>query len=391
MKYNNLLARLLALMLAALMLSGMIALAEPAETADDAEAVEAVETAEAADAEGAPNYDIIYSSSNPIPDIADRVRPSVVEIKCKLESWDPISRVSDVYDYASGSACYIRADEDGDGGYLMTNYHVVQDSDAYTALWLDGTETELELVGYDDGSDIAILKFEGEVPGDAEPITLGDSDQLRIGELAIIIGNPGSTEEVMYGSVSAGIISGLGREDINVGNFSHHITTIQTDAALTGGYSGGALLNGKGEMVGIPVIYTLGEGMNFCIPISSVTGFIDQIIDNGNVVRPRMGITVVTHDGPDEAMRRYPPCGAEIYKVQSGTPAARAGLKEKDIITEANGERIRSSTDMVHAVDQCGEDGVMHLVVYRYSYDEEGSSTGKYEKLELDVELEIVD
>ena len=372
---RTLLTQCLALLLAALMLSGMLAVAEPAGAADDA----------------AVSYDIVYSTSNPIPEIAARTRPAIVQITSKVESWDPTTRVADVYDYGYGSACYIRRTEDGEGGYLLTNYHVVQDCDAFSALWLDGSETELTLVGYDDGTDIAVLRFEGEAPGGAEPIPLGDSEKLQIGELAIIIGNPGTSEELMFGSVSAGIISGLEREGVNVGNFSHQITTIQTDAALTGGCSGGALLNAKGELVGIPVIYTLGEGMNFCIPISHVKDFIDQIISNGNVVRPRMGVTVTTLDGPDEPMRRFPPCGAQVYSVEKGTPADKAGLKEKDIITEANGERVKSSLELVQQVDKCGEGKPMNLVVYRYQYDDEGNVTGGYEKLEMTLELEIID
>ena len=391
MKHFNAMTRCLTLLLAALMLSGMLALAEPAET-EPAEASE-TEAAEPAEAEAPAedsSYGLIYSANNPIPDIADRVRPAIVQVVTKVESWDPATRVADVYDAGSGSACYIRPLENGEGGYLLTNYHVIQDTDVFTATWLDGTESDLELVGYDDGSDIAILKFEGPVPGDAEPIPLGDSETLRIGELAIIIGNPG-IDDVMFGSVSAGIISGLERADPGLGNFSHHITTIQIDAALTGGYSGGALLNAKGEMVGIPVIYTLGEGMNFCIPISAVKGFIDQIIDSGNVVRPRMGVTVVTIDGPDEAMRRFPPCGAQVYSVEKGTPADKAGLQEKDVITEANGIRVKSSRDLVDAVDQCGEGEPMKLVVYRYEYDDDGNVKGGYEQLTMELELEIID
>ena len=377
MKHPILLARLLALLLAALMLSGMLAMAEPAVETEAAEA---------------PSYDIIYSTNNPIPDIAERVRPAIVQLVTKLESWDPVTRAADVYEYGSGSACYIREMENGEGGYLLTNYHVVQDTDEYVAIWLDGTETQLELVGYDNGSDIAILKFEGEAPGGAQPIPMGDSDALRIGELAIIIGNPGTGDEVMYGSVSAGIISGLERAEPGLGNFSHHITTIQIDAALTGGYSGGALLNAQGEMVGIPVIYTpFMEGMNFCIPISAVKGFIDQILDNGNVVRPRMGVAVVSIDGPDEAMRRFPPCGAQVYTVEPGTPAAKAGLQEKDVITEANGVRVKSSQDLVSAVDQCGEGEDMELTVYRYEYDENGEVKSGYEELHLTLQLEIID
>ena len=136
-----------------------------------------------------------------------------------MESWDPDTRVSSVDPTYFGSATYIRADEDGAGGYLLTNYHIVKDGDVYSALWLDGTEMDLELVGYDDGTDIAVMRFEDPAPEGVEPIPLGDSDALQIGELAICIGNPGAAREVLYGTVTAGIISGLQREDINAGNF----------------------------------------------------------------------------------------------------------------------------------------------------------------------------
>ena len=379
MRQFNIYARCLALLLAALMLTGMLAAAEPA-------------TQNAT--EENPSYDIVYSSNNPIPEIAERVRPAIVQLNTKQESWDPQSRIAQVNDLGGGSACYIRKIEGEEpGGYMLTNYHVVKEADAYTALWLDGTETDLELVGYDDGSDIAVLKFKGEAPGGAEPIPMGDSDALRIGELAIIIGNPGTADEVFYGSVTAGIISGLEREGVNADNFSHSITTIQTDAPINGGNSGGALLNAKGEMVGIPTLkyMTIFEGLTFCIPISVVKGYIDQIIDNGSVVRPRMGVTVTSIDGPDEAMKRYPPCGAQVYTVEPGTPADKAGLMEKDVITEANGARIKSSQDLVAAVDRCGEGQSMALTVYRYKYDAEGNLTGGYEELHLTLELQIID
>jgi len=379
MIHMNIHGRCLALLLAALMLTGMLAVAE---------------TADQDGAEANPSYDIVYSSNNPIPEIAERVRPAIVQLNTKQESWDPQSRVAEVNDIGGGSACYIRKVEgDAPGGYMLTNYHVVKDADAYTALWLDGTETDLELVGYDDGSDIAVLKFSGDAPGGAQPIPMGDSDALRIGELAIIIGNPGTADEVFFGSVTAGIISGLEREGVNADNFSHSITTIQTDAPINGGNSGGALLNARGELVGIPTLkyMTIYEGMTFCIPISVVRDYIDQIIDNGSVVRPRMGVTVTTIDGPDEAMKRYPPCGAQVYTVEPGTPADKAGLKEKDVITEANGARIKSSQDLVTAVDRCGEGQSMALTVYRYKYDAEGNVTGGFEELHLTLQLQIID
>lgn len=377
MKHFNAMTRCLTLLLAALMLSGMLALAEQSEATEAA-------------GEKA-TYDIVYSANNPIPEIAARVRPAVPQLNVKVESWDPTTRVTDVYDSASGSACYFRKTEDA--GYLLTNYHVVKDGDIFTALWLDGTETDLELLGYDDGSDIAVLKFTGDAPEGVEPIPMGDSDQLQIGELAITIGNPGTNSETFMGTVTAGIISGLEREGVNADNFSHSITTIQTDAAINGGNSGGALLNAKGELVGIPTLHYVAiyEGMSFCIPISVVKDFIEQIIDTGSVVRPRMGVTVVSIDGPDEPLRRYPPAGAQVYTVEPGTPADRAGLQEKDVITVANGVRVKSSLDLVTAVDKCGEGETMELTVYRYNYDAEDNVSGGYEELHLTLELEIID
>ena len=371
---NNALTRFLSLVLAALMLSGMLALAEPAAT-----------------------YESIYSPSNPIPEIARRVRPSVVYLTTKEEQWDAETRKAAVEPVTSGSACYFRKADEGEGGYLLTNYHVVQDGDAYSVLWLDGTEMDVELVGYDDGSDIAVLKFSDPAPKDAEPIPLGDSDALEIGELAICIGNPGAGDDVLFATVTAGIISGLQREDVNADNFSHSISVIQTDAPINVGNSGGALLNAKGELVGIPTLKmgvgysTVYEGLSFCIPISFVKGYIDQIIDNGNVVRPRMGVTVITIDGPDEPMRRYPPCGAQIYSVEPGTPADKAGLQANDVIYEANGVRIKSSLDMVTAVDKCEAGDEMKLVVYRYNYDADGNISNGYERLEITLKLEIID
>ena len=342
-------------------------------------------------------YDIIYSSSNPIPEIAANTRPSIVQITNSREKWDPETRKASVEPNAYGSASYIRADEDGEGGYLLTNYHIVEDGDVFSALWLDGTEMDLELVGYDDGTDIAVLRFEDAAPENAKPIPLGDSDALQIGELAICIGNPGSGEEVLFGTVTAGIISGLQREDINAGNFARAVNVIQTDAPINSGNSGGALLNARGELVGIPTLkmgmsYTdVFEGLGFCVPINAVRDYIDQLIDRGNVVRPRMGVTVMSIDGPDEAMKRFPPCGAQVIAVEEKTPADRAGLKENDVITEANGARIRSASDLVNAVDKCAVGDTMQLKVYRYNYDAEGNLTSGYEVLELSLELELLD
>ena len=342
-------------------------------------------------------YDVIYSSSNPIPQIAADTRPAIVQITNIAENWDPISRVASEEPVGYGSACYIRADEDGQGGYLLTNYHVVENGDLYTALWLDGTEMDIELVGYDDGTDIAIMKFEDAAPADAKPIPLGDSDALQIGELAICIGNPGAGENTLFGTVTAGIISGLEREDINADNFTRSVSVIQTDAPINTGNSGGALLNAKGELVGIPTLKLMAdyavvyESLGFCVPINAVKDYIDQIINNGVVVRPRMGVTVVAIDGPDEAMRRYPPCGAQVYTVEPGTPADKAGLQVNDVITEVNGVRVKSSVEMVAQIDKCEVGEPVVMKVYRYNYNLDGTIAGGYQELEVTLKLQIID
>ena len=342
-------------------------------------------------------YDAIYSASNPIPEIAARCRPAIVDITNSVESWNPETRVSSVDPMSFGSATFIRADEDGTGGYLLTNYHIIKDGDVFKARWLDGTEMDIELMGYDDGTDIAVMRFEDAAPEGVEPIPMGDSDKLVIGELAICIGNPGTSTQMLYGTVTAGIISGLQREDINAGNFSRSINVIQTDAPINSGNSGGALLNARGELVGIPTLkmgltYTdLFEGLSFCIPISAVRDYIEQLIDSGKVIRPRMGITVVSIDGPEEAMKRFPPAGAQVVAVETNSPAEKAGLIVNDVITEVNGIRVRSASDVVNAIDKCEAGEAVKLKVYRYNYDTDGNLTKGYTEMEMEMQLELLD
>ena len=383
MKIRNTLRRGIALAAAMLLVTGIPCMAETA--------------ADAASAPEMATYAAIYSTSNPIPEIAARCRPAIVDISNSVESWNPDTRVSSVDPVSFGSATFIRADEDGTGGYLLTNYHIIKDGDVFKARWLDGTEMDIELMGYDDGTDIAVMRFEDAPPADVQPIPLGDSDQLVIGELAICIGNPGTSTQMLYGTVTAGIISGLQREDINAGNFSRSINVIQTDAPINSGNSGGALLNARGELVGIPTLkmgltYTdIFEGLSFCIPISAVRDYIEQLIDSGKVIRPRMGVTVVSIDGPEEAMKRFPPAGAQVVTVETGAPAEKAGLIVNDVITEVNGIRVRSASDVVNAIDKCEAGQAVKLKVYRYNYDTDGNLTKGYTEMEMEMQLELLD
>ncbi len=345
---------------------------------------------------GATGYDAIYSSSNPVPDIAEAVRPAVVQVISYQENWDPATRTASEMELSSGSGCYIRAGEKGEGGYILTNYHIIADGDLFRIQWLSGELMDVTVVGHDDGTDIAILHFSEEVPAGVTAVPLGDSDQLRIGDLAICIGNPGSGDNVLPGTVTVGIVSGLSREDINANNFTRSVSVIQTDAAINTGNSGGAMLNAQGELVGIPTLKfmfsetSVYEGLGFCIPINAVVAFIDQIIETGSVVRPRLGITVADIDGPDEPMRRYPPIGAQVYTVEENGPSGAAGLQVGDVITEINGVRIDGYMALLRELDKCLSGDEVELKVYRY-YDAEGNLTGDYEELYFQIKLEMLD
>ena len=342
-------------------------------------------------------YEAVYSSDNPVPEIAANVRPSVVQVITSAATWDQRTREVSTEEIGYGSGTYFRALDEGEGGYILTNNHVVDEGETYQIEWLDGTIMDATLVGADEGTDIAVLQFNEPAPEGATPVPLGDSDALQIGELAIVIGNPGSGTEVLFGTVTAGIISGLEREGVSAqGSFNRPVSTIQVDAAINTGNSGGALLNAQGELVGIPTLKmtasytTIYEGLGFCIPINTAKDIIDQLIENGEVVRPRLGVTVVAQDGPDEPMRNYPPAGVRIENVEEGSPADEAGLQAYDIITEINGVRVYTNDELIAQIDQYAAGDTVELTICRY-YSENGTRLAQYEVFTANVELEIID
>ena len=342
-------------------------------------------------------YEAVYSADNPVPEIAANVRPSVVQVITSAATWDQRSREVSTEEIGYGSGTYFRTLESGEGGYILTNNHVVDEGETYQIEWLDGTIMDATLVGADEGTDIAVLQFNEPAPDGATPVPLGDSDALQIGELAIVIGNPGSGTEVLFGTVTAGIISGLEREGVSAqGSFNRPVSTIQVDAAINTGNSGGALLNAQGELVGIPTLKmtasytTIYEGLGFCIPINTAKDIIDQLIENGEVVRPRLGVTVVAQDGPDEPMRSYPPAGVRIENVEEGSPADEAGLQTYDIITEINGVRVYTNDELIGQIDQHAAGDTVELTICRY-YSENGTRLAQYEVFTAEVELKIID
>ena len=230
------------------------------------------------------------------------------------------------------SAVIIDAD-----GYLVTNYHVVAEAAEIRIQLSDGRVAEPETVGIDRETDLALLKVDlGTLPA----VPLGSSSQLRIGDVVLAIGNPyGLTK-----SVTQGIVSATGRGLLNLVTFENFI---QTDAAINAGNSGGALVNARGELVGINTAVLAQdsgtEGIGFAIPVDLVRGVVDQIKLNGRVIRGWMGLSPDDLTSSErDALGLDDNTGILLESVHQGGPAAAAGLQRDDVVLSINGEPILS-------------------------------------------------
>jgi S1-C subfamily serine protease len=253
--------------------------------------------------------------------IAETVLPSVASL-----------RVRSALGQGAGSASVITAD-----GYLLTSAHVVAGTDTADAAFGDGTEVVADVVGRDPLSDLAVLRARGEVP---RAVVLGDAARLRVGQLVLALGNPLG----MAGSVTAGIVSGLGRSlPTPSGRIIDEV--IQTDAALNPGNSGGVLANSAGEMVGVNTAVA-GIGLGLAVPINATTReIIAKLMNDGRVRRAWLGIASVQVPLPPEVAAKVgSPTGLQVAQVVSGSPAAEAGLHRGDIIVQLDGKRVITTT-----------------------------------------------
>jgi serine protease Do/serine protease DegQ len=235
---------------------------------------------------------------------------------------------------AAGSGVIVNAAR----GYVLTNDHVVRDAEKIIVTLKDRRQFEARLVGTDPGTDIAVLQIEA--PG-LSALAFGDSDQLEVGDYVIAIGNPFGIGQ----TVTSGIVSALGRTGLTPEGYEDFI---QTDASINPGNSGGALVNLRGELIGInsAIIGPSGGnvGIGFAVPSSMARAVMSQITRFGEVRRGRLGITM-TDLTPALAAKLgvSARAGAAITGVQPGSPADKAGLRERDIILALNGRPVRSS------------------------------------------------
>lgn len=241
-----------------------------------------------------------------------------------------------------GSGVIINADK----GYILTNHHVINGANKITVQLNDGREFSAKVVGSDTPSDIALLQVKD--PKNLTQIKVADSDQLRVGDFAVAIGNPFGLGQ----TATSGIISALGRNDLNIEGIENFI---QTDAAINRGNSGGALVNLRGELVGVNTAILASGGGNigigFAIPANMAISVADQLIKFGQVKHGQLGI-MGTELIPDmaKAFKVNVDHGAFVAQVLPGSAAAKAGLKAGDIITTLDGKAISGFAELRYKV-----------------------------------------
>ena len=226
---------------------------------------------------------------------------------------------------------------DAKKGYVVTNAHVVANADEITVKLTDGREFIAKKLGADEQSDIAILQIESD---DLTALPLADSDEVRVGDFVVAIGNPFGLSQ----TVTSGIVSALGRSGLNIGGYEDFI---QTDAAINRGNSGGALVNLHGELVGINTAIFGPNGGNvgigFAIPANMMKSLVDQIVEYGEVRRGQLGIIGSNVDqGLAEAMNSEFNKGAFVSEVQPDSAAEKGGIQAGDIIIAVNGKDLTS-------------------------------------------------
>lgn len=305
-------------------------------------------------------------------------------------------------------------------GYVLTNYHVVENASMLEVTSGDDTYSAT-VAGYDESLDLAVLKVE-DLP--LEPVVLGDSDALKVGDWAICIGNPLS----FTGTTTVGVISALNREVTSKSTDAYGRRTnnvnrmIQTDAAINAGNSGGGMFNVAGELVGVPSMKYTGsyysaatvEGIGMAIPINAAKPLIEEVLSGKTVTngtsadsskdsssvapeaRPRMGVQVKTISASNSGAVAAGalPTGAYISEVEKDSPAEKAGLQVKDIVVEVDGTIVSSSQEMVNAMASKKAGDTVEIKYFRMEGDE--SKWESYDDIQGDyhtvtVELAMLD
>ena len=301
-----------------------------------------------------------------IAEIADKVSASVVSIVTSTKTRNFFGQ--DYESAAAGTGIIVTND-----GYVLTNKHVINGATSINVVLDDGTTYEnVDLVATDPLNDVAFLKIKD--ASNLTPATLGDSKTLTVGQQVMAIGNALGQYQ---NTVTVGVVSGLGRSVTASDGSGYNTETlsdmIQTDAAINSGNSGGPLVNAAGEVIGInTATSTSAENMGFAIPISSVKGMLAQLIETGKAERTYLGV-YAAEITPEVAKAYNLPVNAGAYLYSSSTytaivkdsPAAKAGLKDKDIITKVNGVEVGKAGTLTDLIGEYKPGDTVQLTVIR--------------------------
>ena len=241
-------------------------------------------------------------------------------------------------------------------GLVMTNAHVVNGSEKLVVGLSNGTKYKGNLIGQDLLTDIAVIKLEGQGPW--PKAILGDSSKIEVGDWAIAVGNPFGLEN----TVTLGIISNLNRNVSQLGIYDKKFELIQTDAAINPGNSGGPLLNSKGEVIGINTLIRSGPGagLSFAIPINKAKDISSQIVKNGRVIHPMIGISLIDETNVESYKRIV-----KVGYVVPNSPAEKSGISVNDIIIKVGKKDINNSSDVINEISKNGIKKFINITLKR--------------------------
>jgi len=315
----------------------------------------------------------LQRTSNAFVQIAKEVSPAVVTITSEsvVKFQHPFGQMfpeefrrffsvpeQDMIRQGLGSGVIVNSE-----GYILTNHHVIKDADEINVV-IDEENHPAKVIGSDSKTDIAVIKIDAE---DLPVVKFGDSDELQVGEWVLAIGSP--IAQILENTVTAGIVSAKGRSRLNIGGGEiAYQDFIQTDAAINPGNSGGALVNLRGELIGIntAIVGQANIGIGFAIPVNLAKWIMDQLLTEGKVIRGWLGVYIQSMDrATAEGFGMDNPTGALVNEVMEDSPAEKAGIQAKDIILQVDGRKIESSDELSRVIAAIKPNTRVDLLIFR--------------------------